>query len=441
MFQIPGNFRLHETTRKQLCAMLFLAFGVVPTAAVLAWGVARSLPGQVRAEAEELGRGLGLKASLARVRHPRPGQSAYLGIVLREPESGTEVLRCARADAAWSKPAESGSPCKRVLRLKLQEAEIDAARLPRLVEIVERALRLETAWSDTELRLAADALRIRVAGGSRDAADVEAFLKPVPGGCHGQLTFRLSGAASPEPIRLRVGRDRTASPPLSGFELDSGGAYLPCSALSSVLPGVEVLGPDARFRGRLWMNDEGQGPRFRVAGLLGDVDLAAAVSDRFGHTLTGTAQIELEIAHTLAGRLEEAAGSIELGPGSVSRSLLRAAVAELGMTPGVSPHSSSAVVPYERLALRFRIDRDGLVVRGACPGPGQGSVLVNSYSRLLGEPDPRIQPLPVAGLVRMLAPPGRIDVPATGEAAWLLRVLPVAGAEQVARLPPDEARR
>ncbi|HEY5314525.1 MAG TPA: hypothetical protein VIK18_18475, partial [Pirellulales bacterium] len=66
-------FKLHETTRKRLCRAMFFALALVPTAAVLAWGVSRHLPGRAQRLADELSAQLALDIRLSDVSHPRPG--------------------------------------------------------------------------------------------------------------------------------------------------------------------------------------------------------------------------------------------------------------------------------------------------------------------------------------------------------------------------------
>jgi hypothetical protein len=424
MFQVPGNSRLHEALRRRLCVLAFLLLCVAPTAAVLAWGVSRHLPWYVRAEAERLAGPLGLEVSLDRVFHPRPGVVVYEGLQLTDPETGRAILHCRQLRAAWSKPADANTTARQTLSLAASGAEIDAAGLDRLVELIQRGLRRGPGWADIEVCLNALEVSVRSAPSARMMTGVEGFLRPVHGGSYGEIWFRLAGTETAEPVRIRIGRDRGKKPPCTGLEFYTGGGAMPCSLLALGLPGLDRLGPQSRFRGRIWMNETPEGQTCDLTGQFAEIDLERLLGDRFPHTLGGTAQLTVEQARLQEGRLQQAAGSLTAGPGAVSRSLLDSAIQSLGLAQGVEPPGTGDLVAYEQLAVAFQLDGAGLRLRGVCPVPGPGTVMVGPSSRLLAEPDARWQPLPVASLVRTLVPPNRADVPAARQADWLWRVLP-----------------
>jgi hypothetical protein len=151
--------------------------------------------------------------------------------------------------------------------------------------------------------------------------------------------------------------------------------------------------------------------------------METATADRFPHTLHGTAQLTVQPARFRAGRLVEAVGSLAAGPGLVRNSLVSAAADRLRMTLRAESDASSPLVAYDRLAVSFRIGPDGLQLRGECAPAGSGAILVDRYGPLLSEPIS--QPLPVAALVQALSAPSAVQVPATRQADWLLRRLPI----------------
>ena len=92
-------FALHDRVRRRICIAGFFALAVAPTLAVLGLAVAWRLPSHVRAEAERLGRQLGVDVSLTGVEHPLPGVIRYRGLDLSSPETGRTLLRCGRLEA------------------------------------------------------------------------------------------------------------------------------------------------------------------------------------------------------------------------------------------------------------------------------------------------------------------------------------------------------
>lgn len=425
MFQLSDRFMLHESVRRRICVGAFFLLCVAPTAGVLAWGVSRWLPWHTTAEASRLSRELGLCVSLSGVRHPRPGVVVYEGLQLADPETGQTLLGCRRLEAAWGRPEDPRDRATASLALVATEPEIEAAGLEPLAELVRRGLGRRASWSKLEVRLSAGEATLRSAAGPWKLTGVEGFLRPVAGGSCGEIGFRLAGVQTTEPVRICIGRDHRETPPRTGLELYTGGGTLPCAFLGLGLPGLERLGPSSGFRGYLWVNQKPEGWAYELTGQLAGVDLESLVSGCSPHKLTGRAQVTIGVARLLDGRLQEAAGSVSAGPGLVSRSLLDASVESLGLERGAEPRSPGTLVPYEQLAASFQIDSGGLRVRGSCPVPGRGTVMVDHFSRLLAEPAARGQPIPVGALVRTLVPGGGVPVPATRASDWLMRVLPL----------------
>lgn len=425
MFQLPKDFRLHETTRRRVFLAAFVGFCLVPTAGVLAWGVGRMLPGHAREEAGRLGRVLGLRADVDKVRHPRPGVVVYEGVRLSDPDSGQALLGTARVTAEWSNSAGPNAACTESLDLAVEGLQTDVAAAPRLCAVVLRALGPHPDWPPIEVRLVAPDARLSSGGSLRNLTEVKGFLQPIQGGRHGQISFRVAGIESESPISVRFGRNHKDTPAQTGMELSTGGGIFPCALLAPSLPALAHLGPRAGVQGVLGINEQGGRVEHRLVGQLTGVDLKTLMGDRLAHTLTGTARVQVDHARVSDGRLEEAAGSVWAGPGMAGRALLDAAVEDLGLVRGVEPDDDADPVPYEQLAFVVQIGPEGLRIRGACPVPGPGSVMVDPHSRLLAEPDARSQPAPVGALVRMLASRGGTGVPATRQAEWLMRLLPL----------------
>jgi hypothetical protein len=70
-------FQIHDRTRRRICVAAFVVLGAIPSLLVGGWCIDRHLPGCAHAEADVLGRQLGLAVKLEAVRHLRPGVVLY----------------------------------------------------------------------------------------------------------------------------------------------------------------------------------------------------------------------------------------------------------------------------------------------------------------------------------------------------------------------------
>jgi hypothetical protein len=189
------------------------------------------------------------------------------------------------------------------------------------------------------------------------------------------------------------------------------------------LPELQRLGPACRFSGYGWANQGPDGWDGELTGQLLDLDLGQLLS-QFGHRLTGTADLAIGRAKVHGGRLAEAAGTLTGAPGRIGGRLVDAVVEHLRMVRPPRAAGSADVLPYDYLALEFRLDWQGLRLAGRCPGAEPGTILLAAGGPLLSQPAGGPQPL--AALVRALAPAGSAVLPASPQTDWLARHLPLA---------------
>jgi hypothetical protein len=442
---------MHDRTRRMLCRAGFLALCVLPTAAVFAWSSSRTSRAHVSACAAERSRELGLRVALAGVSYPRPGATLYEGIELADSETGAPLVQMRSLEA------DRGN---NLTALFASQPELDALQLAKLWEIVERRIHTPTD-PQSAINLTASAATLHWSGGSQTLTEVLGQLDATSGNGGERVAavrFRLAGVDSAEPIRLRYSRkladsrttggveqaaasrverfgtSRVELPAVSNVELHTGGAAVPCSLLTVPLGIANRLGERARFRGSVWATETADGWEGELTGQFTDVDLQTAITEQFPHHLVGTAEITIQKARFRRGRLEEASGTIAAGPGMVSQSLLTAAAENLHLRSAVATESGASIVPYDRLALSFEIDPAGLTLRGQCEG-SVGTVLRRGETVLLAESGGSSGP--VVALLRMLVPQSEVQVPATREADWLMRRLPVPQVMPPATQPPQ----
>jgi hypothetical protein len=310
-----------------------------------------------------------------------------------------------------------------LLSLTVSQPEVDGLQLGRLWEAVELRLRQSLGRQPT-VRLFAREATLHWPSGAQTIADIAGELSAKPGADGARmaaLSFRLAGAAVPDPIRLRYTRTLKQSRAMREFGLKCTTVDIPCSLLVVPLGIKNGLGERARFRGSISAGETADGWNGELSGEFRDVDLQAMVSEQFPHQLSGMADITIECARFEQGRLIEARGTLVAGPGVVSQSLLQSAARQLQLT-GTATDLDRSLVPYDQLALSFAIDSSGLSVGGKCDG-SKGAILRRGDATLLAEGGSA--PRPLVSLVRMLVPTSELQVPATRESNWLIDHLPV----------------
>jgi hypothetical protein len=415
-------FALHDRVRRRICIAGFFVLAVAPTVAVLGLGVAWRLPSHVRAEAERLGRQLVMDVSLDGVEHPLPGVIRYHGLDLSSPETGRTVARCLWLEAHNRTFAVAQGKPRPTLFLRARQPEVDVAELAELGQLVNGALRLRLGNSQCDVQLAADRLQLRSGETPRTLTDVHGAVQTDAAGTQAVLWFRLAGDEKAQPARLRVGRNRQIEPAAEWFEINTGDEALPCDLLGLAVAPMQSLGANAQFRGYLGAQRDADGWRGEISGgQFSGVDLDRLVTDRFPCRLSGPALVAIERAWFRGGRLESIRGFVSAGPGGVSRSLLEAAAAELGLGDHPPTAGPDAIVPYSELTFRFAVDGSGLTLDGLCPTQ-PGAVMCDGRRQLLGSLH---QPRPIAALVRTLAPRTAERVPVSPETEWLAHRLPL----------------
>jgi hypothetical protein len=440
-------FQLHDKTRRRISLAGFCLFCVAPTLVVAAWCAMRHLPWAAEDEAKSLGRQLGLEVHVARLKNLRPGVVLYEGFELADPETSQCLLRCRVLEVQWKTIVESKRGGKPMLLLLASQPEIETAGLRQLGLLLQRVMQGQTGQPGVDLRIAAGELTLRAGINSQTLSGVEGSLNNPPGGVEAIVAFRLAGVETPDPVKIRMVRDRRTTPPASGFELYTGGGELPCDLLAAGLSELGAFGSRSRFRGYIWANQDPGEPTIdnwsgEIRGQLLGIDLDQLVSERFPHKLSGAADVSIQNARFQHGRLEEASGTIAAGPGVVGRSLLQAAVKHLQFSSGADLDLLRDQVPYDRLALSVVLNGRGLQIAGQCSSPQSGIVMTDQRLCLLAAP--AAQPQPAASLIQTLAPESTVQVPATSQTDWLVTHLPMpqAAARQTreAALPSPQLR-
>jgi hypothetical protein len=427
-------FSLHETTKIHLCRIAFVATCLAPTCAVLAWGALVRLPSYTRAHELAIADGLGLHAQLGRASSPRPGMMLYEALELSDPDTLQPLARFPFVEVQ-----ASGD----VLHVTLPfPAMINGTRLDAFWSAARHSVRPSRSWR--ELHFTSGNLTIHLPTGDQSFTTLAGRIDNTEEHARLQLNLRraVSGSQPAEAAQLVLERQWQTQPQATLVQFNTGGTPLPCALVASIWPGVETLGPASEFQGRIVALEQAGRTKTELSGRLVGADLDRLVSGQFPHKLTGRATAELDLLTIDDGRLETAAGKISAGPGTISRSLVRSAQSNLSLQGSKEFHApGERLIAYAEMNFAFKINREGLSLRGESPTV-QGALLVDERRHiLLGEPTGLVQP--VVNIARTLVPQSQVQVPATRETAALIRALPVPSALPAAegQEPAAQARR
>ena len=428
-------FRLSDSTRRKITLGLFFAFCLVPTAVVLALVAWQNRLGHVQAEAHRLERLLGRKVTLDGVQHPLPNKTVYHQLTVSDPESGKPLFHCRRLQAASVFVEDQRGKRKPCLMLIASRARTDADELDQFRRLVGRLLSGGTAWSGIDLKIAVvgELTLFRGTGLSSGCSpltltDVGGHVTSDAEGPWAEIWFRQAESNMPDPIRISIQRRRQTDPPETHLRVNTGRSFLPTLVLALGLKQFECLGPTCRFRGVLDSRQTADGSSGDLTGSFHNVDLDRAVSDRFTHRLGGIAQLNVEKARFSHGRLLDASGWLQSGPGLVSQSLLDAAHQSLGLPSGGTSERRPDPIPYDRLAVSFAIDSTALKLRGQCPTDIGEAIMTDSTGPILGSSEISIHS--IASLIEALTPNHPAQVSATLQTARLMSRLPLPQARQ-----------
>lgn len=427
-------FSLHETTKIHLCRIAFFATCLAPSCAVLAWGALVRLPSYTRAHELAIADGLGLHAQLAKASSPRPGMMLYEALELSDPDTRQPLARFPFVEVQTSGDA---------VHVSLPfPAMINGTRLDAFWNAVRHGVRPSRGWR--ELNFSAGNLTIHLPTGDQSFTALTGRIDNTQEHARVQLSVRraISGSQPAEAAELTLERQWQSQPQATLVRLKTGGTPLPCALVASLWPDVETLGAESEFQGRIVAFEQAGRTKTELSGRLTGADLDRLVSGQFPHKLTGRATAVLELLTIEDGRLETAAGKITAGPGTISRTLVRSAQSNLNLHGSMEFHApGDGPVAYGEMNFAFKINREGLSLRGESPTV-KGALLTDDRRRLLlGEPTGLVQP--VVNLARTLVPQSQVQVPATRETAALIRALPVPSAMPTVegQEPAAQARR
>jgi len=405
---------LSDKRRRMLLRGLFFAVVVIPCAGTLAWAFFLRTDVYRTSWEESLSSSLGMRVTIDAVRQPHLGALLFEGVRCYDPETDAQVVDVRTVE---------GEDFSDGRHLKLNHATIFADRGAQLFSVLERRLRRESTDSETSTTLSAGELTWRTATESQTLVNVRAMLGPIDDARQLLVNFGLPGTSEQHPVSLRISRQASTATPTTSIELDTGAVVLPCSLFTPLTDAIAAVGAQARFSGRMKVRHTADGWDGVVTGDVSEADLDALVSSRFPHLLSGLAELRVHHAELTRGRLERGTLTIIAGPGQVSRSLVVAGGAFLGMGVVEAQLPPDSMLLFDRLACDVAMDESGVTIRGRTT-ERPGAVLWKDDLVYWREPAGGAQP--AANLLRALVPFTELQVPAAMQTANLMQWLPLS---------------
>lgn len=425
-------YALRQSTRRKLCRAAFLTACLLPLGALVVLGAYRRTPSHVRDCEAALGHALGLRVDVGSVEHPRPGIARYFDVALGDAETGRPLARCEHIEVR-TPPLGGATECL-VYGITLRQEDLSAC-----YAIVERLLRHEHGIQSDEILLSLEDI-VLLSGSAEQAiervdgsievdathGDARFDVLPAPGEADAE-----GGEETARRVALQIVRDRRLPTPATEIAWQTGAVGVRWAWLAAVYDQLPALN-GARFIGSIRAAEHDGEWQVAIEGSLKHVDLADAVTRPFGYSATGDIAMEIERAQFQDGKLVALKAQLSGGPGRVSSTLLDAAATALGC--GAQPREAVATqsVPYTALDFGVTIDQ-GLTIVGRCRD-ATGAMLIGANRQpLLVEP--KQQPISTLALVRMMGGAGGQNVPATRQAALMLKWLPLPAAQSAAKRP------
>jgi hypothetical protein len=306
--------------------------------------------------------------------------------------------------------------------VEASQAELSGNGAEQFWSLVDRRLRRGMSSPEVQWYFSASEVTWHGPDSSQTFTDFGGRLGPTKEGVEIDLKFRLAGQQLADLASLRIERKLRDGQPSTHAQFNTGGSRFSARVLDSLGTHGAWYGDEAEFEGYLSLEERNGSWTGDLQGRLAKVDLDTIVSQRFPHTLSGQADVTIRKALIKDNRLVEVDGSIQAGPGMVSKSLLVSGVEHLGMQAQATLDSSATTISFGQLAATFVLSQRGLQILGECKN-APGVVMTGSQGVLWWQPSNEDRP--VTQLIRTLAPASEVQVSASDESRWLINALPV----------------
>ncbi|MCE9554202.1 MAG: hypothetical protein K8T91_12615 [Planctomycetes bacterium] len=405
--------RLNERTHRLLCRAGFVVCCALPTLAVCVWIVAARLPSQRAAWEADLAARLDAEVTIESVTYPQPGVTRLEGLSISRTRAEHPLIQVKRLELRHDLGTWYADTPEVTLR--------DDRR--GLGPLLERCATSRNGHSTAGIQLLVE--RVSLHGQQEDNSLRQLVLR-----CGRETDAHLSlsvmvGEDAATPLRLEI------KPQADGrlhSHVETGASALPAAVVAVILPEAAKLGPEATISGTLDCTHSEAGMTGQFTGHFDKVDLNSLTATHLPLELavSGIAHISLADVRFQDGRLTQARGSFQSNSGKIGRQLIETVAYELKLT-GNAPtgDGQNKSVDYEQLAFDFSLDPRTLKINGQCHAQLVGAMLISRENGLVLLSTSTAQPQSPTSLARLFSPLTRDWIPATAQAQWIQKHLPV----------------
>lgn len=405
--------RLNERTHRLLCRAGFVVCCALPTLAVCTWIVAARLPSQRAAWEAGLAARLDAEVTIESVSYPQPGVTRLEGLCISR----------ARAE----------HPLVQVKRLELRHdlgtwyADAQQATLRNdgrgLGFLLGRCTMPRHGQSTDGVQLLVERVSLQ---GQQDDNSLRQLVLRCGRGTDSNLSLSVMvGEDASTPLRLEIKPQAAGA---TDAHLETGASALPAAVAALVVPEAAKLGPKATISGTLDCTHSEAGMTGQFSGHLDQVDLNSLTATHLPLELAviGIAHISLADVRFQGGRLAQARGTFQSNSGKIGRQLIETVAYELKLT-GNAPtgDEQNKSVDYKELAFDFSLDPRTFKVNGQCNAQPPGTMLTSRENGVVLLSTSTAQPQSPTSLARLFSPLTRDWIPATAQAQWIQKYLPV----------------
>lgn len=394
---------MHESTRRLLCRVAFLLGCVVPTMCTLSWITYRQSSWSVAAVEAELSDTIGLKCRIAKYYNPKPSKWVFEQVRLERAGSDAvffPVLKAELVDETWLFSAD--------------EAEVAWNAHARLWEAVQEGLLLSPT-NQQVMQLTVKKVRFT----DMNLPPIMQLVVKHDPSSQPALASNLTLGELPSSPLMKVAVD-TSLPQHWKVLFDARETPIATDHLAQIIPQFGDLGSDAEFLGTMSFELNHPAPYVELQGMLQQIDLKVALSQRFHEHGGGGANLVLNEVVIRDNSLVKAQGGILSYEGQISRSLLNRAAQHLGLQV-VPPVRNIDLVGYHEMAIRFNFDQGRMTLDGKCEKMPEGTMLAGLEQPLVFESPVSI--LPATNLASVFygtqSPTVPASQPAVDMARWL----------------------
>jgi hypothetical protein len=414
-------FRLHETTRRRVCRLAFVALCALPTLATAAWIAHWHRPWRVNDAELRLASELRSHVQLDDWREPRPASTRTSAVRVIVSGAAEPLVEAADVRSTRSDNSQVISVARMV---------VDASRLH---TALERAATWLADGTPGVVRMSVDELFFEDAARKTTYALRQVEIRAErTGGEAWKLHLLAHGGSGDDDARtLRVSCERNVrdAPPVVQATINATAEPLPAWLLRSAGPIFGSVGNTASFAGQLQIESRGADVVGAAQGEIHNAALGTMLPASSPCRVEGSAHVTLADLQWRNAQIEHLMGAMKAETVRVNRALLDGATqllwlgrVDIGPMPAGDATDS---LPIDAVAVRFTFNREGLLIGGDFPSESKlppGCVAVSAGRPLLMQPQYLLQ---AEWWVRFVTGSNAGTMPATQEAVGIAARLPL----------------